>query len=188
MSGIRVIGGTARGRRLSLVPGDSTRPITDRVKENLFNILGQDIVHAAVLDVFAGTGGVGIEALSRGADFARFLDLNRNAIRTVQNNLAVTGFTDRAQVLQQDAFARLASRPDRPFDLIFIAPPQYQGLWIRALQAVDRNIGWLAEDGQVVVQIDPKEDDVFALAQLVETDRRKYGNTLLLFYELDPEE
>ena len=184
MSGIRVIGGTARGRRLSLVPGDSTRPITDRVKENLFNIIGQDIMHATMLDVFAGTGSVGIEAISRGASFVRFLDLNRRAIQTIQENLAVTGFKDRSQVMQQDAFAVLATRPDRAFDFIFIAPPQYKGMWIQALQSVDRNTGWLVDNGWVVVQIDPKEDEAVVLDQLVEIDRRKYGNTLLLFYEI----
>lgn len=183
MSGIRVIGGTARGRRLNLVPGDSTRPITDRVKENLFNILGQNVVHASLLDVFAGTGSVGIEALSRGADFVRFLDLNRSAIKTIHENLAVTGFKERSQVRQQDAFAMFASRPDRVFDLIFIAPPQYKGLWVRALRAVEEHMDWLAEDGAVIVQIDPKEDEDVALAKLGEVDRRKYGNTLLLFFE-----
>ena len=88
MSTIRVIAGKARGRKLRLVPGDSTRPITDRVKENLFNILGSDIAGSCLLDLFGGTGSVGIEALSRGADWVRFIDLNRNACRTIQQNLA----------------------------------------------------------------------------------------------------
>ncbi len=184
MSGIRVIGGTARGRRLNLVPGDSTRPITDRVKENLFNIIGHEIVGAGLLDVFAGTGSVGIEALSRGAEYVRFLDLHRRAIQTIHGNLAITGFKDRAQVQQQDAFAVLSARPDRRFDFIFIAPPQYKGLWIRALGALDGNLEWLEEEGWVIVQIDPKEEETVSLLRLVEFDRRKYGNTLLLFYEI----
>ena len=83
MGGLRVIAGTARGHKLNSVPGDSTRPITDRTKESLFNILGGDIQGATFLDLFAGTGSVGIEALSRGAIFVRFLDKNQNAIQTI---------------------------------------------------------------------------------------------------------
>ena len=83
MGSLRVISGLARGRRLRSVPGDTTRPITDRVKESLFDILGADVVGSAFLDLFAGTGSVGIEALSRGADFARFIDLHRPAIQTI---------------------------------------------------------------------------------------------------------
>ena len=87
MSSLRVISGKARGRRLRTVPGDTTRPITDRAKESLFNILGPDIQGASVLDMFAGTGSVGIEALSRGAARVRFIDQQRQAIDTIRLNL-----------------------------------------------------------------------------------------------------
>jgi 16S rRNA (guanine966-N2)-methyltransferase len=86
MSGLRVIAGKAKGRKLHSVPGDRTRPITDRTKESLFNIIGGDIVDAALLDLFAGTGSVGIEALSRGASFVRFVDSNQRAIQTIRAN------------------------------------------------------------------------------------------------------
>ena len=91
MSGLRVIAGTARGRRLRAVPGDITRPITDRTKESLFNIIGSDIVGAGFIDLFAGTGSVGIEALSRGAKYVRFVDFHQSAIQTVKSNLEHTG-------------------------------------------------------------------------------------------------
>ena len=84
MASLRVIGGTARGRKLRSVPGDTTRPITDRVKESLFNILSADIEGSCLLDLFAGTGSVGIEALSRGAEFVRFIDKHHTAIKTVK--------------------------------------------------------------------------------------------------------
>lgn len=184
MSGIRVIAGSARGRRLQLVPGDSTRPITDRVKENLFNIIGVDVAGASFLDAFAGTGSVGIEALSRGADFARFLDLNRRAIRTIRSNLEHTGFTGKSEVLQRDAFVRLESRPDRAFDYIYLAPPQYRGMWSRALALLDANTGWLTPDGWAIVQIDPKEYEPVPLERLTLFDERKYGRTKLLFLRL----
>ena len=87
MSNPRIISGKARGFRLQSVPGDSTRPVTDRVKEALFNILNGDIQGSTLLDLFAGTGSIGIEALSRGAAFVRFIDINKQAVTTVKNNL-----------------------------------------------------------------------------------------------------
>ncbi len=184
MSTLRVIAGTARGRRLKTVPGDSTRPITDRVKESLFNIIGPDIYAAHLLDVFAGTGAVGIEALSRGADFARLNDRHHLAVKTIRANLAQTQLTDRAEVLQMDAFKLLDGQPDRKFDYVYIAPPQYKGMWAKALQLVDQNRDWLVDDAWVIVQIHPIESEMVLLENLVEFDRRKYGSTLLIFYAL----
>lgn len=182
MASLRVISGTARGRRLKSVPGDTTRPITDRVKEALFNILGADIHDAILLDLFAGTGAVGIEALSRGASHVVFNDRHRLAIKTIRENLALTRLEAGARVLQSDAFALLAAPPDQPFDYIYIAPPQYSELWSRALQSLDANLGWLAPDGWAIVQIDPLEYAPPALSTLEEIDQRRYGSTLLVFY------
>ncbi|HZW03476.1 MAG TPA: RsmD family RNA methyltransferase, partial [Anaerolineaceae bacterium] len=100
MASPRIIAGTARGIRLKPVPGEITRPITDRVKESLFNILGPDIQDAALLDLFGGTGSVGIEALSRGAAFVRFNDLHRQAVATIKENLQRTRLGERAEVVQ----------------------------------------------------------------------------------------
>jgi len=180
----RIIAGTARGTRLLSVPGDTTRPITDRVKEALFNILGADVTEADFFDLFAGTGSVGIEALSRGARFTRFNDSNRAAVNTIKANLEKTRLKDRAEVLQSDAFALLKRQPDRPFDYIYIAPPQYKDLWKLALAVLDENPGWIKEDTWVIVQIDPVEYSQQELKHLVEFDRRKYGSTLLVFYEV----
>ena len=183
---LRVIAGLARGHRLKSVPGDKTRPITDRAKESLFNILRPMLQGAALLDLFAGTGAVGIEALSQGAGFARFLDNQRAAIETIHANLATTKLGKGAQVLQGDAFAQLASLPDRAFDYIFIAPPQYHELWKRALTAIDAQPGWLVEDGWAIAQIDPTEYEELDFQNLDEFDQRKYGNVLLVFYERKP--
>lgn len=184
---IRVIAGTAKGRRLKLVPGDSTRPIMDRVKESLFNIIGRAILDSEFLDLFAGTGSVGIEALSRGAQHALLTDLDARAVKTIQENLALTGFTTKATVRKQDAFALLRARPDHAYDFIYVAPPQYKGMWSAALNALDANPGWLAPDGQAIAQIDPTEyEQPLALAHLALSDERRYGNTLLLFYRLLP--
>ncbi len=180
---IRVIAGSAKGRKLKLVPGDSTRPVMDRVKEALFSILGRQIFDANVLDVFAGTGSVAIEALSRGAKHATLIDLDKQAIDTIHENLKLTGLAEKATVRRADAFVALANKPDSVYDIIYLAPPQYKGMWIKALQIIDTNMGWLREDGSIIVQIDPSEREAITLKSLSLVDERKYGNTLLLFYE-----
>jgi len=185
---VRVISGTAKGHRLQAVPGDVTRPITDRTKEALFDILGGFIVGARVLDLFAGTGAVGIEALSRGAAETVFIDKSLAALRTVRANLQHTRLAERATVLRADAFKYLASPNAVPFDLIYVAPPQYKGMWAEALRALDTRPAWLNCDpeqgsGLVVVQIYPREYQDLPLSHLVQYDQRKYGSTLLCFYE-----
>jgi 16S rRNA (guanine966-N2)-methyltransferase len=182
MSGLRIISGTAKGMRIQSVPGDTTRPVTDRVKESLFNILGNDVAGSTWLDLFAGTGSIGIEALSRGAQYVRFNEMNRLAIQTIQTNLTTTRLTANGQVTQGDAFSLLRAAPPRAFDYIFIAPPQYKEMWSEALHMVDANPEWLSEDGWAIVQIHPVELKDIALENLEEFDRRKYGSTLVLFY------
>ncbi len=183
MSGLRIIAGKARGRRLKSVPGDTTRPITDRAKESLFNILAPDLPGASFLDLFAGTGSVGIEALSRGAEFARFIDIQRLAIETIHSNLATTGFEQEAQVLRMDAFTHLSRLPDRQFEYVFIAPPQYKEMWKRALLMLDDAPEWLTSDAWVIVQVHPVEYEALDLKNLSEFDQRHYGSTLFIFYE-----
>ncbi len=183
MKSLRVISGTARGQRLRSVPGDKTRPITDRVKEALFNIIGSDFVNASLLDLFAGTGAVGIEALSRGAEYVRFVDTQTQAIRTIKANLDQTNLSEKTMVIRQDAFKLLASTPDRAYDYIFIAPPQYKNLWSKSMRLLEQNIGWLDKDGWCIVQIDPIEYQEIRLSNLVVFDQRRYGSTQLVFYE-----
>ena len=183
MSGLRVISGSARGRRLHDVPGDTTRPITDRAKESLFNIVGGDIEEAAFLDLFAGTGSVGIEALSRGASFARFIDAARQAVETVRYNLQITGLENKAEVLRMDAFSYLERPADRAFSYVFIAPPQYKGLWKRAMFDLDAHPEWLEEDAWVIAQIHPVEYEALSLSNLTELEQRHYGSVLFVFFE-----
>ncbi len=184
MGKIRVIAGSAKGRKLRMVPGGVTRPIGDRVKESLFNIIGNDVIHSRWLDLFAGTGSVGIEALSRGADWALFIDINRKAIETLVFNLQHTQLADRAKVLRIDAFDFLRGEQEGTFDYIYIAPPQYANLWVKALEVLDEISSWLHESAWVIVQVHPKEYETQELRNLSEFDQRRYGNTLLIFYEL----
>ena len=186
MSDLRIIGGKARGRRIRSVPGETTRPITDKVREALFNILGADIQGASLLDLFAGTGSVGIEALSRGADYVCFVELNRKPIVVIKENLQNTGLEAGAVVTHADAFGYLERPVNHQYDYVYIAPPQYKALWSRALVSIDNHIGWLSEDAWVIVQIHPIEyrpiGEELRIMQLVEFDQRHYGSTLLVFY------
>ena len=133
--------------------------------------------------MFAGTGSVGIEALSQGASYARFFELDRKAYQVLEENIKTTQFEDQAKLVRGNAYKLIAQPPNHQFEYIFIAPPQYKEMWQKAVQLVDENIGWLVSDGWVIVQIDPKEMEELTLENLTEIERRKYGRTLLVFYE-----
>jgi 16S rRNA (guanine(966)-N(2))-methyltransferase RsmD len=179
---MRVISGTARGRKLQMVPGNSTRPVMDRVKENLFNIIGNRVVGSRWLDLFAGTGSIGIEALSRGAEYCLFLDIERAAIATIHANLNASKLSDYAEVKRKDAF-RFLEKNLQPFDFIYVAPPQYKSIWQRSVYLIDKLESNLAHQGICIVQIDPREEENLQLGNLLLTDQRTYGNTRLIFFE-----
>lgn len=185
---LRVISGLAKGRKLHMVPGSGTRPISDRVKEALFNILGTNVRGTRWLDLFAGTGSVGIEALSRGAELALFVDNSRKAIETIEKNLDHTRLSDRAEVIRQDAFEFIRRNSKQIFDFVYIAPPQYEDLWLKAVKMIDAEPRILAHDAWIIVQIHPKENQNIALRSMVEHDQRRYGNTLLTFYKKSEDE
>ncbi len=181
---MRVIAGKAKGHRLKSVPGGGTRPITDRAKSALFNIIGNDVIGCRFLDLFAGTGQVGIEALSRGATEAVFVERAGAALRAIRENLAHTRLEARARVVRADAFDFLATQVEiaEPFDYVYIAPPQYRGLWVRTLRALDASPGWLTDDGWTIAQIHPREYEELALEHLALVDQRTYGSVMLCFY------
>lgn len=179
---MRVIAGEAKGRKLLTVPGGATRPIADRVKESLFNILGQRVVNALFLDLFAGTGSVGIEALSRGAQQAVFVEVSWKAVKVIKRNLEITGLAEWARVVHEDVFKFIRKGTAARFDIVHIAPPQYKGLWAKTLRALDES-ELLADDSLVVAQIYPKEYRALDLKSLQLIEQRKYGSTLLCFYE-----
>jgi len=155
------------------------------VKEALFSILGESVVGARFLDLFAGTGSVGIEALSRGASEAVFVDSEARALATIRTNLAHTRLESAARLVHGDAFRYLTRRAE-PFDLVYVAPPQYRALWNRALLSLDANPAWLGPGGQVIVQLFPKEFEPTDLKHLDLSDERQYGSTLLCFFARTP--
>ena len=185
---MRVISGSAKGRKLESVPGDAVRPITDRAKEALFSILGDKVRDARVLDLFGGTGSVGIEALSRGAKSVIFIERYKPALRAIGRNLQHTRLAERAHVVRGDAFKYLRRQNIGPFDIIYVAPPQYKDLWLKALKIIDARPELLAPEGQVIVQINPIEYEEPALENLVMFDTRTYGSVQLDFYALGVKE
>jgi 16S rRNA (guanine966-N2)-methyltransferase len=184
---MRVVSGSAKGRRLKGPNTPGTRPVMDRVKTALFDVLAPRIVGTRFLDLFAGTGGIGIEALSRGAAAVTFVELSPDIFKLIRENLEITGLAKRAETIRADAFKFLANAhtAGRWFDIIYVAPPQYQGMTARALVQLDA--APLTEPGSlVIVQIHPRERgelDALTTARLVRRDERKYGSTLLLYYE-----
>ncbi len=189
---MRVVTGAAKGRKLKGPKTPGTRPIIDRAKTALFDILSWRIEDARFLDLFAGTGGVGIEALSRGAASATFIEMSLPIIKLIRENLQITELSAQAEVLHMDSFKFLqsyttgAGKDARSYDMIYVAPPQYQEMAARALGLLDAS-PLLAEDGLVIVQIHPKERVgvvSVALNRLTQTDERRYGSTLLLFYKI----
>ncbi len=179
---MRVIGGTARGRRLVGPSSDGTRPLSDRARESLFNILGPGIRDERVLDLFAGTGAVGVEALSRGAEHATFVERDRKALGDIRANLDTLGFADRADVVAAEAVAWIA-RARGSYDVVFSGPPQWESLWATTLTAIDGQPGLLTDDAVVVTQLDPSEDEGDPpLEHLERVDERTYGRVRLLFH------
>lgn len=147
---MRVITGSARGKRLKELEGAETRPTTDRVKEGLFSAIQFDIEGRNVLDLFGGTGQLGIECLSRGAQQCTFVDLRRDAAALIRENLALCGFEERARVVQGDYMAFLTGVKER-FDLIFLDPPYASGLQAKALEAIAK-IDIVTENGIIVCE------------------------------------
>src|SRR5690348_10311142 len=170
---LRVIAGSAKGRILQPPRTSATRPITDRAKESLFSILAPRIPEARFLDLFAGTGSVGIEALSRGAAHATFIERSGPALAGLRHNLDITGLAARAEVIGRDVFGYLRAAPV-PFDVIFVAPPQWHGLWPRAVTLPDGAVA--------VAQHDPAESVPLDLARLEQADERTYSRVRFTFF------
>ncbi len=183
---MRVVGGAARGRRLvGSHDGGVTRPLSDRAKEALFNILQGRVPGAQFLDLYAGTGAVGIEALSRGSASATFVEQDRGALRVLRENLATTQLQGNARVAGADVFAFI-EQARSAYDLIFAGPPQWKQLYPKTVHALDRAGPPLAADGVLILQCDPKESVPLELTHLAEEQRRDYGNVRLTFFRRKP--
>ncbi|GAM11046.1 putative rRNA methyltransferase YlbH [Geobacter sp. OR-1] len=183
---MRVISGTAKGRHLAPPADRRVRPTTDRIKEALFSILTSffgDLDRLSVLDLFAGTGSLGIEALSRGAAKAVFIDNNKVSAALVKENLRSTGLSGSAEVIQADVIQALAKldNQNRKFDLVFADPPYGMGLADKFLDKISATT-LLAEGALVVVESGAKENFPLEERCLRQIDRRVYGDTALTFF------
>ncbi len=192
---MRIIGGRLRGRTLLSVRGRETRPTADRLRESLFNILGPAVREAAALDLFAGTGALGLEALSRGAVFTAFVEIDRAALDVIRKNIDRCGVADAAAVIRCNAAAHLAPLKalGRRFDLIFMDPPYGRDLVRPALENVLR-ADLLTADARIVVEHAPGDPVAETTSNshpsnsptqpFTLTDRRKYGKTEISFLEV----
>ena len=180
---MRIIAGEFRGRKLLPPAGDVTRPVTDRVKQSLFDILAPVLADARVYDCFAGTGSMGLESLSRGAAHATFFEADRPAVERLKKNIAALNVADRSTVIAGDLFRWFhATRPQHKADVVFLDPP-YRFLRERPedVQRLASTIAahHLAPAGTVVFRHDARDE--LPLPGLAETDRRTYGGMTLRF-------
>jgi len=179
---MRVIAGKAKGTRLSSVKGLATRPTGDRVKEALFNILGPKVLGSSFLDLYAGSGAVGLEALSRGAEKVVWVESDRACCGQIKKNLERTRL-EWGLVLPGDVFAVLArlQRRGERFDLIFLDPPYGQGLGLKTLRAL-ADLALLKAEGIIIAEVSKKEEAPLGVSKLCLEQIRTYGETALLFY------
>lgn len=183
---MRVIAGDARGQRLKAPKGSSVRPTADRVKESLFNILRSELAGARVLDLFAGTGSLAIEALSRGATEALLVDSSAISAKLIRDNLRRLGLTRSARVIMapvRRALNSIASQ-GRPFDIIFLDPPYGEELLPQTIEIIARE-KLLGPSGVIVAEHSTRDALQERYGPLERVDQRRYGDTRLSFYRVN---
>lgn len=182
---MRVIGGLFRGRRLRATPGQAVRPTSDRLRETLFNVLAPRISDARFLDICAGSGAVGIEALSRGASRATFIDASRRACSVIEANITALGVTGHATIINRDAVAalkRLASAGEQ-YDIIFVDPPYQSEIYSQVIELLGAS-ALLSDDACVIVEHRAKTPPASDAGDLRAYREIKQGESALTFYEL----
>ena len=182
---LRIISGGLRGRRIRVPPGERVRPTTDRVREALFSILGDRLPGARVLDLFSGSGALGLEALSRGASRVAFVESDRGVARVLRANVESLGVSQRCDIVVADVFRTLeqASLRDGPYDIIFADPPYRSGSAERILHGV-ATTGLLPRAGILVLEASTAERDVeIPRSGLILRRAERYGDTRLEFFE-----
>ena len=178
---MRVIAGTAKGTKLSSIDDLSTRPTLDRVKEPLFSIIQNNIEQANVLDLFAGSGALGIEALSRGSKHCTFCDKSYKSIQMLKENIKKTRMEEKSTILNVD-YKKCLNNQKEKYDIIFIDPPYKFNIAVDSIKRIV-NLELLAKDGIIIIETDEKERELKELEKvdLEVYDLRKYGRVTLLF-------
>lgn len=183
---LRVISGSAKGHKLKTIKGDTTRPTSDKVKGSLFNIIADRVWDANVLDIYAGTGNLGIEALSRGAKSAIFIDKSTECANVIKENLLHTKLIDNACVLTgfvNNVLMALPKNADK-FDIIFMDPPYHKNLIEESLKCIIKS-GIINDKGIVIAERDVNDSIPEVLEGLILYRNQKYGDTILSFYEFN---
>ena len=181
---MRVISGKARGLKLNTPKNEDVRPTTDRVKESLFNIINPYVMDNNVLDLFAGTGSLGIECLSRGAHKCVFVDKSKESMAIVKSNIKKARVENATLNIDFKSAVTSLGRQGEKFTIIFMDPPYYKNMFIDALSSVDEN-NLLEEDGIIVVEHDTKDSFPENVGRLYKSREKKYGNTTLTFYKME---
>ncbi len=179
---MRIISGSRKGKKLMPVPGWKTRPTSDRIKESIFNIISEIRPDTVALDLFAGTGAMAIEALSRGAEFAMLIDKDKNALSIIRQNLSACGFTKCAKALNWDILMNLKclTRFQKKFNLIFVDPPYNQNAILPTLENLIQT-DTLDTESLLVIEHSTSEQLPDLPKQLLLSDQRRYGKTLVSF-------
>lgn len=179
---MRVISGSAKGTNLYSLEGNTTRPTLDRIKETLFNIIQSYIYNATVLDLFAGSGALAIEALSRGASYATLCDKSGKAIEIINKNVEKTHLEDKCKIVKCDYEKALNMLNGNKFDIIFIDPPYAQNIAVKAVEKIVE-LDLLSEDGIIVIETDneEREQEEIKSVNINQYDIRSYGRVKLIF-------
>lgn len=179
---MRIISGKNRGRKLKTLEGMNTRPTADRVKESLFNIINNLIIDADVLDLFAGSGALGLEALSRGAKNCIFVDSSKDGIKIIKDNIELCKCEDKSKLLNMDYSTAMQKLSNQKFDIIFVDPPYLKGI---ELVVLDKIRGLMTDNGILIIETDEKTKLPETINGLRKNDERKYGRTIIYFFVLE---
>ena len=179
---MRITGGELRGRKIKTPPASSTRPLLSRVRKSLFDVIREEIKGTRFLDLYAGSGAVGIEALSRGAREAIFVEKNPRCVTVIKKNLSGLGLFSRFRIYPKNVLVVLEELLEKEtFDIIFIAPPYCQGMQNQTLDIIEK---MEIQGHTVIVQHCPKERVNFDRKNLILRKQKKYGDTILTFLEV----
>lgn len=178
---MRIIAGNFRGRKIAAPSGFSVRPTFDKVREALFSILMDDIYEATVLDLFAGSGSLGLEALSRGAKMVYFCDKSKESLKFINENIKVCKVSDRSKVFAGD-FRTCISRIKEEINVVFLDPPYGEGLTLKAMEIISEE-GILSEDGIICCELGKYEELPDDIGRFTLVKEKRYGNTFLKFYK-----